>query len=93
VRARIIQPRTGISCHGRMVWRGAPCSPQRTWAENDVFECFYSIPELFSLGTVAFAHGKSVSKGLTSLRENQALQLQPRRDDLKVLKLSLRIRH
>jgi hypothetical protein len=22
-------------------WTGAPCSPQRTWAENDVFECFY----------------------------------------------------
>jgi hypothetical protein len=28
---------------------GNPGSPQRTWAENDVFECFYSIPELFSL--------------------------------------------
>jgi hypothetical protein len=25
-----------------------PCSPQRTRAENDVFECFSSIPELFS---------------------------------------------
>ena len=33
---------------------GAPCSPQRTWAENDVFECFYSIPQQFSL-KVAFA--------------------------------------
>jgi hypothetical protein len=30
------------------VGRGAPCSPQRTWAENGVFECLYSIPELFS---------------------------------------------
>jgi hypothetical protein len=47
-----------------MVRRGAPCSPQRTWAENDVFECFYSIPELFSLEQL-FARMAKAFEGAT----------------------------
>src|SRR5271163_1827174 len=75
VRTRIIQPRRGdlnfrpvqirFICQPQLtVWRGAPCSPQRTWAENDVFECFYSIPELFSLGSRVCNTRQKRSKGL-----------------------------
>ena len=28
-------------------WTGAPCSPQRTWAENGFFKCFRSIARRF----------------------------------------------
>jgi hypothetical protein len=27
--------------YGLWFWTGAPCSPQRTWAENDFFQCFH----------------------------------------------------
>ena len=43
---------------------GAPCSPQRTWAENDVFECFCSIPQLFSLEQL-FARTAKTFEGAT----------------------------
>src|SRR5271163_2204950 len=70
VRTRIIQPRRGdlnfrpvqirFICQPQLtVWRGAPCSPQRTWAENDVFECFYSIPEQFSLEQLRLRRAKA----------------------------------
>src|ERR1700693_3397309 len=28
---------SSVRNHGLWFWTGAPCSPQRTWAENDVF--------------------------------------------------------
>src|ERR1700733_7753539 len=28
---------------GLWPWTGAPCSPQRTWAENGFFKCFHSM--------------------------------------------------
>jgi hypothetical protein len=37
---------------------------QRTWAENDVFECFYSVAELFSLEQLRLHARKRHSKGL-----------------------------
>jgi hypothetical protein len=38
---------------------GAPCSPQRTWAENDFFECFYIVSKLIPAGTALPGIGKA----------------------------------
>src|ERR1700684_290733 len=32
-----------VPSYGLWFWTGAPCSPQRTWAENGFFECFCSM--------------------------------------------------
>jgi hypothetical protein len=41
------------------LWTGAPCSPQRTWAENGFFKCFHSIcARILALGRGLFAHVK-----------------------------------
>jgi hypothetical protein len=54
---------------------GAPCSPQRTWAENDVFECFYSLPQLFSLEQLFARTAKAFEGGYApSFRPTDAIK-------------------
>jgi hypothetical protein len=35
--------RTTSRNHGHRFWTGAPCSPERTWAENGFFQCSHSM--------------------------------------------------
>jgi hypothetical protein len=43
VQIRLGAPAELISQPRSWFWTGAPCSPQRTWAENGFFQCFHSM--------------------------------------------------
>jgi hypothetical protein len=53
-----------ISHPGPWFWTGAPCSPQRTWAEYGFFQCFHSIHQGSLPLVVVFCSGSKSVGGL-----------------------------
>src|ERR1700688_1172573 len=49
--------------HSLLVWTGAPCSPQRTWAENGVFQMLSLHARGFLLLAALFARATVTLKG------------------------------
>jgi len=54
-------------------WTGAPCSPQRRCAENDLFECFHSTCRGILLTRTVFAKGTAFKAARTAVKMNPGL--------------------
>ena len=55
---RISSPNRGL-----WFWTGAPCSPQRTWAENEFFKCFPPCATILALRRSLFARVAEALEG------------------------------